>query len=800
MGFNRDRSSVKDYAVQRVNNRRDVINYTKDWIPKLKHSVLSNNRVTVRNVVRPKSNVIRTMPEPMDIMYLFKSSKTTEESISIFKDYLASSKDVKEFTYDNSDKGLWFNTTSKGIGLRLGYSSGSLNENDYDTEGIPSLLLGDDAVHGIMAGRTGSGKSVTINDIICNLFYEYAPWELDLYLADFKLVELSRYANNVKSPHVKVVAATDMMEYVVSLMYNLYLKMIARQKFFEKLGIQKVADFRNEYGIVMPQSLLLVDEFQQMYATATSRQIRIINSIITQITKLGRATGYHLMFASQSLNDTLSNDVLSNFKMKIVLGCDDNISSKVLGNGEGKDIRGKGKAIANYDTGAKEDNKYFRTPFLNSESERGVDSPLTVILKEMKSKTDSTGYDKGLKFFKDDYIRPLEELEKVLKQVDDNLDKVKESDNEVDDVLFLGDTALYTEGVDLCYAYLKNVSKQSVLLVGDSLDYRAYMYKLLAVQFKRRNIRNILINWETTMNDYYDIKSDIHFDNTNNWGNNLKFNLMQTYLDTYKTIYDMKSKGIGEFNEIIMYLIDSNNLDDYAVDKDVYNELCDDLYVPCEDYLVDKDQAKCFKKCIKIIKDSKAFKRVEIVKKSESEQDKELPPQPKKLTSEQTKNFNLGVKKLANILALVLPCVESNRINLDKLQSVTLWILAFDRSDESKKSTLVGKIADFVHECSLYKIRCVVSLSDVSNIDKSFCNEFAHVIIKSSNEKSYLKMDMEEKSYSNNIYYRYKNRYENINDFNGGFEVLNNDEALFKRYDYEFKKVDKVDILQGIVY
>lgn len=74
---------------------------------------------------------------------------------------------------------MWMNKTASGINLRPG------NLND-DPEDFTPVKMCDDNVHGLIVGRTGSGKSVFINALILSLITEYPPWELDLYLADFK--------------------------------------------------------------------------------------------------------------------------------------------------------------------------------------------------------------------------------------------------------------------------------------------------------------------------------------------------------------------------------------------------------------------------------------------------------------------------------------------------------------------------------------------------------------------------------------------------------------------------------------
>ena len=94
-----------------------------------------------------------------------------------------------------------------------------------------------------------------------------------------------------RAPHVEKIAATDGMEYVLSMMYDMYERMDIRQKVFAALGIQKLSQYRKMFGVVLPREILIVDEFQQMYELATPKQSEIINQLLKMITKLVRATG-----------------------------------------------------------------------------------------------------------------------------------------------------------------------------------------------------------------------------------------------------------------------------------------------------------------------------------------------------------------------------------------------------------------------------------------------------------------------------------------------------------------------------
>ena len=142
---------------------------------------------------------------------------------------------------------VWRGKTYNGINLRPGICSGK-------TTDFEPVKLGDDNVHGLIVGRTGAGKSVFINALLISLISEYAPWELDLYLADFKKVELSRYMNDDVgnngtpfTPHVNACAATSEIRYVLSMFRYLADCMHARNEMFTRLGVTKIKEFREKY-------------------------------------------------------------------------------------------------------------------------------------------------------------------------------------------------------------------------------------------------------------------------------------------------------------------------------------------------------------------------------------------------------------------------------------------------------------------------------------------------------------------------------------------------------------------------
>ena len=199
-----------------------------------------------------------------------------------------------------------------------------------DIEG--KIVVGDISTmpHMLIAGTTGSGKSVFTNSIILNILFHAAPDEVKLILIDPKKVEFPVY-NGI--PHLLIPVVTDPLKAAGALGWAVN-EMMRRYKLFEANGTKNLEDYNQfveEDGdperVKLPQIVIVIDEFADLMLAAKSE----VEESVMRLAQLARAAGMHMLIATQSPRvDVITGLIKANIPSRTALSVSNNQDSRVI--------------------------------------------------------------------------------------------------------------------------------------------------------------------------------------------------------------------------------------------------------------------------------------------------------------------------------------------------------------------------------------------------------------------------------------------------------------------------------------
>lgn len=211
---------------------------------------------------------------------------------------------------------------------------------------VGNIVLADlkEMPHLLVAGSTGSGKSVCINTMIISLLYKSSPDEVKLLLIDPKVVELSVY-NGI--PHLLIPVVTDprkaagALNWAVSEMLKRY-QMFADNAVRDIDGYNKLADSRDDMQR-MPKVVIIIDELADLMLVASSE----VEDAINRLAALARAAGMHLVVATQRPSvDVITGVIKSNIGSRIAFKTSSQVDSRtILPDGSAEKLLGKGDML-----------------------------------------------------------------------------------------------------------------------------------------------------------------------------------------------------------------------------------------------------------------------------------------------------------------------------------------------------------------------------------------------------------------------------------------------------------------------
>jgi len=205
--------------------------------------------------------------------------------------------------------------------------------------GIP--VVGDLASmpHLLIAGTTGSGKSVCINTIILSLLYRHTPDKCKFILIDPKMLELSTYEG---IPHLLCPVITEAKK-AASVLGWVVKEMENRYRLMTKEGVRNIDSYNTKHALAMPYIVVVVDEMSDLMLVAGKE----IENYIQKLSQMARAAGIHIIMATQRPSvDVITGTIKANFPTRISFQVTSKIDSRtILGEQGAEQLLGKGDML-----------------------------------------------------------------------------------------------------------------------------------------------------------------------------------------------------------------------------------------------------------------------------------------------------------------------------------------------------------------------------------------------------------------------------------------------------------------------
>ena len=193
--------------------------------------------------------------------------------------------------------------------------------------------------HLLIAGTTGSGKSVCINTIILSLLYKHGPDKCKFILVDPKMLELSTYEG---IPHLLCPVITEAKR-AASVLGWVVKEMESRYRLMTRIGVRNIDGYNAKHKLPMPYIVVIVDEMSDLMLVASKE----IEGYIQKLSQMARAAGIHIIMATQRPSvDVITGTIKANFPTRISFQVTSKIDSRtILGEQGAEQLLGKGDML-----------------------------------------------------------------------------------------------------------------------------------------------------------------------------------------------------------------------------------------------------------------------------------------------------------------------------------------------------------------------------------------------------------------------------------------------------------------------
>lgn len=302
----------------------------------------------------------------------------------------------------------------KGLQVAIGKD---LNNNTYNIDlcTTPHLLV---------AGTTGSGKSIFINTILLNLLNNYTSKELNLFLIDPKKVELSIYKNVEQ-----VKAITSNLAGAKQILTNILNEIDKRYKLLENSNTRNIINYNKKVTNKLPYILIVIDELADILLQDKKNKFKddikgemTLENLICRIAQIGRACGVHLIVATQRpSSDIITGLIKANIPSRIAFAVSNKVDSRVILDTSGAEkLTGKGDMLLKM-VGDEEIHRLQGAYISDEEIENIINelTPLKYTTVEENSKQEE-----------------FEKLHYVLQQQEQHKKTTKKNNNDIKNIIF----------------------------------------------------------------------------------------------------------------------------------------------------------------------------------------------------------------------------------------------------------------------------------------------------------------------------------------------------------------------------
>ena len=334
-----------------------------------------------------------------------------------------------------------------------------------DISGVPIMADLTKMPHLLVAGTTGSGKSVAINSMILSLIYKSSPEHVRMIMIDPKMLELGIYDG---IPHLLTPVVTDMNLAANALMWSVK-EMERRYKLLAKYSVRNIDGYNSKIGNdksideeYLPQIVIVVDEFADLFFVVGKR----IEELIARLAQKARAAGIHLILATQRPSvDVITGLIKANIPSRIAFQVSSKTDARVILDQAGaENLLGNGDML------------YLESGKMIPERIHGA----FVSDKEVKD---------VINYLKQDVEN--EYLEEILENSDSDLKSLyKDSDNDDDDELYKDAVQIVIESDKASISYLQRRLKIGYNRAARMIEKMEEMNIVTAIQ--KNGTRNVL--------------------------------------------------------------------------------------------------------------------------------------------------------------------------------------------------------------------------------------------------------------------------------------------------------------------